>query len=222
MHLNDDLAIPVTVRSAALAWSPSPTAGIERRMLFRIGDEKARATSIVRYAPGSHFPYHQHPGGEELLVLDGVFQDESGDYPAGTYIRNPPGTGHAPGSDGGCTIFVRLWQFRADDRKILVQMPCEGMPMPPRVNATGVILHDDGHEQVRIETWSANADIDIANCDGIELLVLEGGFDKDGAHERHCWMRLPAGHDLRVRSGASGASVWLKAGALLHGDVAAF
>src|SRR6516165_7170873 len=60
------------------------------RPVHRIGDEVARATSVVRYAPKSRFSAHIHGGGEEFLVLDGVFQDEHGDFPVGSYIRNPP------------------------------------------------------------------------------------------------------------------------------------
>ena len=75
--------------------------GVDRRPLDRIGEEVARATSIVRYAPGSRFSAHTHGGGEEFIVLDGVFQDEHGDYPPGTYVRNPPGTRHTPGSEPG-------------------------------------------------------------------------------------------------------------------------
>ena len=125
MRINDDLTKPVTVHSAALDWIPSPAPGVDRKMLFRIGEEKARATSIVRYAAGSAFPPHTHTGGEEFVVLDGIFQDEHGDYPAGSYIRNPPGTSHMPASAGGCSIFVRLWQFRAEDRDQTVRRPGE-------------------------------------------------------------------------------------------------
>ena len=85
-------------------------------MLDRIGEEVARATSVVRYAPESRFSPHTHGGGEEFLVLDGVFQDEHGDFPAGCYIRNPPGSSHTPRSLPGCTIFVKLWQFDPGDR----------------------------------------------------------------------------------------------------------
>lgn len=92
-------------------------AGVDRRMLDRIGNEVARATSIVRYAEGSAFSEHTHSGGEEFIVLEGVFQDEHGDYPAGTYVRNPVGTHHIPRSDAGCTIFVKLWQFDPDDQE---------------------------------------------------------------------------------------------------------
>ena len=102
MNLNSDFGARAAVHAARLDWTPSPIPGVDRRMLDRIGDEVARATSIVRYAPHSHFSAHTHGGGEEFLVLDGVFQDEQGDYPAGTYVRNPPTSRHTPGSEPGC------------------------------------------------------------------------------------------------------------------------
>src|SRR5579864_5785908 len=116
VNLNADFSLPVIVHAARLPWTPSPIAGVDRRMLDRIGDELARATSIVRYAPNSRFSAHTHGGGEEFLVLDGVFEDEHGDYPAGSYVRNPPTTRHTPGSAPGCTLFVKLWQFDPKDR----------------------------------------------------------------------------------------------------------
>ena len=106
MNLNHDFRLRVVQHAADAAWSPSPLPGVTRRMLDRVGGEVARATSIVRYAAGSRFDAHGHPGGEEILVLDGVFSDEHGDYPAGTYLRNPPGSRHAPLSREGCTLFV--------------------------------------------------------------------------------------------------------------------
>ena len=99
MQLNADFTQRAVVHAATLEWSPSPIAGVERRMLDRIGGEVARATSIVRYAPHSHFSRHTHEGGEEFFVLEGVFQDEHGDYPAGSYVRNPPTSAHTPGSE---------------------------------------------------------------------------------------------------------------------------
>jgi len=91
-------------------------------MLDRIGDEVARATTIVRYAPNSHFSSHVHSGGEEFIVLEGVFQDEHGDFPAGSYVRNPPTSSHTPGSEPGCVIFVKLWQYDLDDRTPVSRM----------------------------------------------------------------------------------------------------
>ncbi|MBV8084710.1 MAG: cupin domain-containing protein, partial [Chloroflexi bacterium] len=116
MNLNADFGTRAAVHAGRLDWTPSPIPGVDRRMLDRVGAEVARATSIVRYAPGSRFSPHTHGGGEEFLVLDGVFQDEHGDFPAGSYIRNPPTTSHTPGSGPGCTIFVKLWQFDPNDR----------------------------------------------------------------------------------------------------------
>ena len=116
MELNADFSKRAVVHAAQIPWQASPMAGVDRRMLDRIGDEVARATSIVRYAPGSHFSAHTHTGGEEFLVIEGVFQDEHGDFPEGTYVRNPPTTSHTPGSEAGCTIFVKLWQFDMKDR----------------------------------------------------------------------------------------------------------
>ncbi|MEM7239928.1 MAG: cupin domain-containing protein, partial [Pseudomonadota bacterium] len=116
MDINADFTERASVH-ATTAFVPSPMPGVERRMLDRIGDEVARATTIVRFAPGSAFSPHTHSGGEEYIVLDGVFQDEEGDFPVGSYVRNPPTSAHTPSSSPGCTIFVKLWQFDPDDRE---------------------------------------------------------------------------------------------------------
>jgi anti-sigma factor ChrR (cupin superfamily) len=223
MLLNDDFTTRAVVHAASMDWVQSPTKGVERRMLFRIGDEKARATSIVRYAPGSLFPRHGHPGGEEILVLDGVFQDESGDYPAGSYMRNPPGSGHTPGSAPGCVIFVKLWQFRKDDGDFVVRQADEG----PAASWPGVAasrkLFDNGHEEVRLEDWQADKDVAIANPRGLELLVLDGEFsDGTETFRRLSWLRLPPDAHLNARTGKDGARVWMKAGALLQDNICEF
>ena len=119
MELHADLSQPVVLDTTALPWTPSPVAGVERRMLDRRGAEVARATSLVRYAPGSRFERHVHGGGEEILVLEGTFSDEHGDYGAGTYLRNPAGSSHAPCSEQGCTILVKLQQMHPADQQQL-------------------------------------------------------------------------------------------------------
>ncbi len=213
MLLNENLGIRTTVHAAELDWAPSPTGGIDRRMLFRVGGEKARATSIVRYAPGSRFPYHQHPGGEEILVLDGTFQDETGDFPAGSYIRNPPGTGHAPGSDEGCVIFVKLWQFRADDLECVARLPEPG-------DASSLTLFDNGHERVGLESWDAGGLIEITHSEGLELLVISGSLEDDREKFRELsWLRLPGGQNLRARAGDRGARIWFKSGPLQQANL---
>jgi ChrR Cupin-like domain len=186
-------------------------------MLDRIGDEIARATSIVHYAPHSHFSAHTHGGGEEFLVLEGVFRDEHGDYPAGTYVRNPPTSRHTPGSEPGCTLFVKLWQFDPEDRTELrtdtLARPFALAPGLPGVKIAS--LFENAFEHVRIERWEPGAVIDIAVPGGIELLVLDGSFSEAG-EEFTCysWLRLPAGSRLRASAGWGGCKVWVKSGHL--------
>src|SRR5260370_27326485 len=115
MRINADFTKRASVHAGESEWVKSPMPGVERRMLDRVGDEVARATSIVRYAPGTAFSPHTHLGGEEFFVLDGIFQDERGDYSAGSYVRNPPTSRHRPRSQASCTIFVKLFHFRPAD-----------------------------------------------------------------------------------------------------------
>ena len=74
MNINADFTLRVVMHAAAMPWVDSPVAGVQRRMLDRIGEEVARATTVVRYAPGSKFTAHTHNGGEEFIVLEGVFR----------------------------------------------------------------------------------------------------------------------------------------------------
>jgi hypothetical protein len=223
MELNADFSQRAVVHAARLAWTPSPIAGVERRMLDRIGGEVARATSIVRYAPQSRFTAHTHAGGEEFLVLDGVFQDEYGSFPAGFYIRNPPTSSHTPGSTPGCTIFVKLWQFDPDDRTH-VRIDTAKMayvPDPKRAGLELMPLFQDERESVRLERWAPNAEIVLPAAAGIELLVLDGGFSYGGERfEPQSWLRLPAGATARAKAGASGCRVWVKTGHLAHRQIA--
>lgn len=218
MLINGDLSARTLVHGAKLDWVPSPTKGVERRMLFRIGDERARATSIVRYAPHSRFPRHGHPGGEEFIVLEGTFQDETGDFPVGSYVRNPPDSSHSPGSESGCTIFVKLWQFQQNDREHIIRLPSEGEPQAFRSGiASSRLLFEGADERVFLEDWKPNAAVDVVNDDGLELLVLTGAYACDGQLlDRLTWLRLPAGEPLHAFVGPDGARVWYKAAPLMH------
>jgi anti-sigma factor ChrR (cupin superfamily) len=217
VELNSDFTRRAAVHAAQLEWVPSPMAGVDRRMLDRIGGEVARATSIVRYAPHSHFSPHTHGGGEEFLVLDGVFQDEHGDYPAGYYIRNPPTSKHRPGSESGCILFVKLWQFDPADRTH-VRIHTGKMKLVPERERTGVRtmpLFCDGREDVRLEAWAPDTEITLAVPGGIEALVLEGSF-AESAEEfvAQSWLRLPAGAALTAAAGPRGCMLWVKSGHL--------
>jgi len=213
MDLNADFTRRAVVHGARVPWVASPMPGVERRMLDRLGDEVARATTIVRYAPGSHFAAHVHSGGEEIFVLEGTFQDEHGDYPAGSYFRNPPQSSHTPRSDEGCVILVKLWQFDRQDR---THVNIDSTKIAPMVDAArpGVRiqpLFGDRREEVRIELWAPDREVTLADHEGLELLVLEGSFS-DGGEDftPMSWLRLPPGQPLKARTGPQGARVWLK------------
>lgn len=130
MQLRCDWSERVVVDSSGIGWAGSPSAGVQRKLLERDGDEVVRATSIVRYAPGSHFSRHVHAPEEELFVLDGEFCDGSGCFGPGSYIRNPPGSAHAPWSDGGCVLFVKLRYFDQLDHA-RVAIPTRDSPWLP-------------------------------------------------------------------------------------------
>lgn len=217
MRINADFSERVVVRAATLPWVASPMAGVDRKMLDRIGEEVARATSLVRYAPGSAFSPHIHGGGEEFIVLEGVFSDEHGDFPAGSYIRNPPTSSHTPRSEPGTVIFVKLHQFDPDDRT-QIRMQIDDVEAIAASDRPGVRLRplfSDGREDVRVEEWEAGARITLTVPGGGEFLVLEGSFQEGSqSQERHDWLRLPPGGVLDAVSGPEGARVWVKTGHL--------
>lgn len=225
MEINADFSKRVLVHGAELPWQASPIAGVQRRMLERIGDEKARATSIVRYAPHSRFSTHTHDGGEEFLVLEGVFQDEHGDFPVGSYVRNPPTSSHTPGSELGCVILVKLWQFdpgdrthlRIDTHKMSVVYPVE------RPGVTVKPLFEDDYEDVRLESWQANINIQISVPGGLELFVLAGSLTEgEDSLQRHSWLRLPKQSQLQAKTGPQGTTVWIKSGHLVRQEQTPF
>jgi len=218
MQINANFNRRVLVHSDNEPWLASPMPGVDRRMLDRIGNEVARATTIVRYAPNSHFSNHSHTGGEEFIVLDGIFQDEHGDYPAGTYVRNPPTTSHSPRSDQGCTIFVKLWQFDMQDRNQFSLT----MAIPKAANAThgGIktaVLHQDARETVKYIEAEAGAKLVLDANGGVEMLVLGGTLTESGDTLRQgSWLRCPSKVAITTIAGANGAKVWIKSGHLTY------
>lgn len=201
--IHADFSHPAWRSSADLQWLPSPQPGVERVLLDRVGDEVAVATSLVRYAPASRFPAHEHAKGEEYLVLEGEFGDEHGRYPAGTYVRNPPGSRHAPFSDPGCIIWVKLRQFHPDDRRQSVQ--ALDLPMP-RDGMASKVLHRFGDEVVSVLAAPAGASVELdAGPTVQEVFVISGEVSWQGhALPARSWLRLPAGDgaELEVASDA--------------------
>lgn len=218
MLVNADFSERIVIATNALPWIASPQPGVDRRMLDRIGDEVARATSLVRYAPASVFEPHVHALGEEFLVLEGIFSDEHGDYPAGTYVRNPPGSRHSPRTRPGCVILVKLRQMLPTEHERIVidttkaawtRGDAEGHARLELYAAVG------GGERVAIERLDAGASLGASDCrGGEELFVLEGRLaDEHGEYPAGTWIRNPAGY-RRNLSSAAGATYWVKRGHL--------
>ncbi len=216
--VNADFSRRVVIATDEMPWIPSPQAGVERRLLDRIGGEVARATSLVRYAPASTFPAHDHAPGEEFLVLEGVFSDEHGDYPAGTYVRNPPRSRHTPRTAPGCTILVKLRQMATSEQDRVVmdttsteweQTGQAGMARLPLYRAP------DTAERVMLERLKEGAWNGEVDCpDGEEIFILSGDLaDEHGIYRAGTWIRNPPGYRRSLKS-QGGATYWVKRGHL--------
>ena len=191
--LNLDFNKQVVIESAGLNWLTSPSAGVLRKQLARSEELAGHVTSIVKYEKGATFTAHPHPMGEEIMVLEGVFSDETGDYGAGTYIRNPPGSQHAPFSEEGCTLFVKLNQFNEQDDQF-VRIDTRATQWLPGMGGLQVMpLHEYQHEHVALVKWPAKEVFQKhRHFGGEEILVLSGEFcDEHGRYPKNTWMRSP-------------------------------
>jgi anti-sigma factor ChrR (cupin superfamily) len=193
MNLNSDYAQRVVLRQENLHWVDSPEPGVQRRMLDRIGGEQARATSIVRYAPNTRFATHRHDFGEEIFVLDGELWDEFGHYPAGTYLMNPPGSSHAPYSETGCTLFVKLRHLGDEqrERELIDTNTAEWLQgLVPGLHVMPLMRQGSGSTLVR---WALNTYFNPhCHYGGEEIYVVDGVFeDEYGAYPKGTWIRSP-------------------------------
>ena len=211
MLINADFSRPVFLAPHQYQWVPSPQGGVARIMLDRIGAEKARATSIVRYAPASVFPRHLHPGGEEILVLDGTVSEGGDDYPAGWYLRNPPGSSHQPSSGEGAVIFVKLQQMASHEQRHVRIDTHDRANWRVERGREVCPLFADAAEQVSLQRLVPHEAL-LADADGgLELLVLEGDvIAQQQSCARRSWMRLSVGALPAIVAGARGATVYLK------------
>ena len=215
--LNADFDRRVRLDAAEMPWQPSPLPGVERRPLDRIGGELARATSLVRYAPGSRFERHVHGAGEEILVLDGVFSDETGDHPAGTYLRNPPGSAHAPHSRDGCLLFVKLRQFAPGDLQPVRIDTRRAAWRPGLVPGLSVLpLHGHDGIDTALVRWAPDTHFQThTHPGGEEILVIDGVFrDEAGDYPALTWLRNPRWSRHTPFTGPESALIYVKVGHL--------
>ena len=216
MLLNADTTKRVVINTKEIPWVDSPMAGVQRRMLERDGDEVARATTIVRYAPGSSFSPHTHGGGEEYLVLEGVFSDEHGDYPTGTYVRNPVGSTHTPFSKEGGTILVKLWQMSPEDKKQKAIETHNTPWFPGLIEGLEVMpLHAHGTENVALVKWQPGTVFQRhSHYRGEEIYVIEGVFaDEQGTYPQGTWIRNPH-KSIHTPFSKEGCLIYVKTGHL--------
>ncbi|GAA6169988.1 cupin domain-containing protein [Sessilibacter corallicola] len=217
-HIHADFTQRAVVLPDEYQWTPSPTAGVERMMLDRVGGEVARATTIVRFEPNSEFPRHIHGGGEEFLVLEGAFADEHGVYPKGYYLRNPIGTAHTPRiGPEGATIFVKLHQFADSDTSQISLDTNSRQWLPGLVDGLSVMpLHQHEGEHVALVKWQPNTQFSFhQHRGGEEILVLEGTFyDEHGVYPKGSWLRSPNMSSHTPFTKEDGALIYVKVGHL--------
>ena len=212
--LNMDFDKRVVIAPGDMHWVQSSLAGVERKMLEREGAESGRATTIVRYAPGSAFSSHRHDGGEEFIVLDGVFSDQHGDFGPGMYIRNPIGSEHQPSSKDGCTIFVKLSQFEPEDQNFVRLDTASGTWLPgPAEGLTVLPLHEFGPERIALVKWQPGTRfLEHAHPGAEEILVLDGVFeDEFGSYGQATWLRNPP-ESRHTPFSRKGCTIYVKTG----------
>lgn len=216
VRMNHDLKEDALIHSATAPWVASPAAGVRRIVLERDGGEQTtRATSLVAYGAGSRFAAHTHPKGEEILVLSGVFSDDSGHYSAGSYLRNPPGSAHSPFSDEGCLIFVKLQQFTLQDT---VQLALEATPAgltAPLGAMSRQVLFERPNERVELIHFEQDAPLPTNLApQGIEILVLKGALTAASAkYPVGTWLRVAPSEKVSICADAQ-TEIYVKSGHL--------
>jgi anti-sigma factor ChrR (cupin superfamily) len=219
MRINADFRQKVVLRPDDYQWVASPSPGVERMMLDRIGKESGHATSLVRYAANSVFPPHVHTGGEEILVLEGEFSDEHGSYPAGSYLRNPIGTKHGPKiGPQGATIFVKLHQFdQRDTQQVNIDTHAQAW-LPGLVTGLSVMsLHQFDVEHIALVKWAPFTKFQPhGHYGGEEIFVISGTFyDEHGNYPAGTWLRSPHLSQHTPYTEDDGALIYVKTGHLM-------
>ena len=216
MKINADLSERVVIDTNQVDWTETRLPGVHRRVLDRDGAEAGRATTIVRFDKNSYFDPHEHPGGEEFLVLEGVFSDQYGDFPAGTYVRNPVGSAHKPHTAEGCTIFVKLWQMEPEDQEFVRVNTDSATWHPGMVEGLTVMpLHQFETEHVALVRWAPGTVFtQHRHFGGEEILVLDGVFeDEFGRYPEGTWIRSPHG-SVHAPLSTDGCTILVKTGHL--------
>ncbi|MBO6555983.1 MAG: cupin domain-containing protein [Pseudomonadales bacterium] len=206
--MNGDMGKSVFMLNEKLDWVSSPASLVSRKRFHLVGEpESGQVTSHVRYHPGARFPEHEHPEGEEILVLSGVFSDQAGDWPAGTYLLNPEGFAHAPFSEEGCELFVKLRQYSGSEHHAIdtAEIPIQDLG-GYHVRS---LFHNDLEQVSLVEVVCEYQD---GNATGMEGFLLQGQVAVNGQTlGRHDWFRIAAREPVHI---TGQGKLYLKVGAL--------
>lgn len=190
-NYNLDFSVNLNINTSNIDWIESPSKMVLRKPLEREAAESGHVTSVVKYLAGASFSAHSHPLGEEIFVLEGVFSDENGDYPAGSYLRNPPGSSHSPFSKDGCLLFVKLNQFSKSDQEPVCIDTNKTAWRQGHGNLEVMPLHTFETSSTALVKWPKNEKfLPHKHFGGEEILVLKGTFkDEHGEHPKGTWIR---------------------------------
>ena len=217
MKVNADFALKAVMNTQDMNWEPSPVPGVERKYLDRVGGEVAIASTVVKYAANSSFTRHAHDSGEEILVLEGVFSDEFGDYPVGSYLRNPPKSSHTPFSKEGCTLFVKLRHFHPDDLETVRIDTSTATWYPGTVPGLSVMpLHEFDGVGTALVKWAPDTIFNPhVHPGGEEIFVIKGVFyDEHDSYPTGTWIRSPRYSKHAPFTKSEGALIYVKTGHL--------
>ncbi|MBD2437123.1 cupin domain-containing protein [Nostoc sp. FACHB-110] len=193
--INHDSFSRAAVLSNSLTWYKTLHTGILFGCFESDQDVQSHpVTMLTKFEPGGFFGLHGHPGGEEILVLQGNFQDETGVHPPGTYLLNPEGFIHRPYSDEGCLTFVKLRQHggktRRQVRVNIFELPWQA-GIIPEIKVKLLYEQMDYPEKVWIEQWQPGTALsNVVENEVKEIFVIEGTWsDELGDYPAYSWVR---------------------------------
>ena len=213
MSINADVLKKAVVHSRTGTWCQDRSKKFEMLYLDLLDTVKPVATMLVRMPPSTMLAGKKLLGGKEVFVLEGTFQDERGSYPVNSYMRFPPGCRQEAYSDSGCLLFVKTWQFdKKDQNQVNIDTSvCKSYRPKGRHGVHLQHIYSDAREDVRIERWDPNHRLKINQCNGLEIMVLDGEFfEPSTAYRQHSWLRIPPEQPLSIIVGDKPAKVLIK------------
>jgi anti-sigma factor ChrR (cupin superfamily) len=213
--VHNDLRTRESVQPQTLTWYPTTYPGISFGCFESdpaVQDHPV--TMLTRFDRNGYFPLHGHQGGEEILVLEGCFQDETAIHPPGTYMLNPEGFVHRPHSDQGCLTFVKLRQHGGVQRHQVRTNIFEGPwqhGIIPQIQVQPLYEQEGFVEKVWIERWQPGTQLcNVSESEVKEIFVIEGTWsDELGHYPPHSWLRYPPNQPYSPAS-ATGCLIYVK------------